>query len=101
MLRLLVQRALSHKHRCSGNGGLCAVALFVFLAGAAGAGIVSSDLLLAAHDLLDGALLAAASHTRLFQLTALLALESFFEVINRSGDTAGRTSAVAIAAWPR
>src|ERR1700758_432899 len=74
------------------------VALLVFLAGAAGAGIVAADFFGAADDLLDGALLAAAGHARLFEFAALLALEAFFEIVDRGCNLPRRTSVAALRA---
>jgi len=59
------------------------VALFVFLAGSAGAGIVAAYLLLRAHNLLNLLRLTGSGHARLFQFAALAAHEGFFELVGR------------------
>src|SRR5438309_5946518 len=61
---------------------LRSVALLVFLARAAGAGIVASDFLGSAHHLLHGFLLAASGHARLLEFATLPSLEGFFELVD-------------------
>ena len=73
---------------------LRAVALFVFLAGAAGAGIVAAYFFLRADDLLHLLRISGAGHAGLFQLAALAAHEGFFQVVGRSCDQARRFVAV-------
>jgi hypothetical protein len=58
------------------------VALLVFLAGAARAGVVAAYFFCTAYYLLDGLLFAAAGHARLLELAAFLSLESLFEFID-------------------
>ena len=65
---------------------LCAVALLVLLAGAAGAGIVTADFISGAHDLLDRSIYAASGHAGLFEFAFLLSLECFFKFVNRGSD---------------
>ena len=60
------------------GGALRAVALFVFLAGAAGAGIVAAYFFLRSHDLLHLLRVSRTGHAGLFQLAALAAHEGFF-----------------------
>lgn len=74
---------------------LGSVALLVFLAGAAGAWVIAPDFFGAAHHLLHGFLLAAAGHAGLFEFAALLPLEGFFEIVDRSGDLSWRASVTA------
>jgi hypothetical protein len=57
------------------------VALFVFLAAAAGAGIVAPDFLAGAHYLLHLSV-ASTGHSSLFELAFFLALESLFDFVN-------------------
>src|SRR5262249_44200984 len=59
-----------------------AAALFVFLATAAGARIVASDLRLAPHDLLHRLQIAGSRHARLFQFALFPALECFFKIVD-------------------
>jgi len=65
---------------------LRAVALFVFLTGTAGAGIVSSYFFLAADDLLYGLCVSCAGHAGLFQLAAFAAHEGFFQFVSGCRD---------------
>src|SRR4051812_3003155 len=67
---------------------LRAATLLIFLAGAARARIVSSDLV-SAHDLLHGVgFTQAACHLRLLEFALLLALELSFHVVERSAHRA-------------
>src|SRR5437899_2978308 len=70
-------------------------ALFVFLAAAAGTGIVAADLFTGTHHLLDGLHVASAGHAGLFEFAFLLALESFFDVVHGSCDLPWRASVAA------
>ncbi len=72
-------------------------ALFVFLAGTAGAGIIASDLGPAAHNLLH-LLVAGTGHAGLLQFAAFAALKRLFEVINRGGNTTRGTMPIAVSA---
>ena len=58
------------------------VALFILFARSARAWVVAADFIGAANDLLDGLLLAAPGHAGLFQFAALLALESFLQIVD-------------------
>jgi hypothetical protein len=60
---------------------LRAVALFEFLAGAAGARVVAANFFLSANDLLYWRNVACAGHARLFQFAALAAHEGFFQIV--------------------
>src|SRR5579863_7128072 len=73
-----------------------AAALFVFFSGAAGTGVVASDLGCAAHYLLDRLQVARSSHASLFELAAFLALESFFDFIDRRGYLPRWLAAIAV-----
>src|SRR6476646_6769116 len=64
--------------------GLCAVALFVFLARAAGAGIVAADLF-AASTLRRLVSIARSGHRRGFEFALLLAMEFLFQRIDGGG----------------
>ena len=70
--------ASNHAGQLSCCGGLGAVALFIFLAGAAGAGIVPANFFLRADDLLHLLRVSGAGHAGLFQFAALAAHEGFF-----------------------
>jgi hypothetical protein len=74
---------------------LGAAALFVFLAGAARAGIIAPDFF-STHYLLDLLAVARSCHASLFEFLAFLALEGLFQIVHRSGDGARRPAAVAI-----
>ena len=60
---------------------LCPVTLFVFLAGAAGAGIIAPHFFLRADNLLDRLRGASNGHTGLFQFAPLAAHEGFFQFV--------------------
>src|SRR5579863_5249681 len=76
---------------------LGAAAFFIFFPGAAGTGIVATDLSSAAHYLLDRLQIARTGHASLFQLAAFLALESFFNFVDRRGDLPRWLAAIAVA----
>ena len=74
------------------------MALLVFLAGAAGTGVVAAYFFLGADDLLHLLRISGAGHASLFQFAALAAHEGFFQLVRGSGNHSGRTAAIAIAA---
>jgi hypothetical protein len=65
---------------------LRAVALFILLARAAGAWVVSSHFFLSADDLLNGLRVSGSGHARLFELAAFAAHEGFFQFVRRRRD---------------
>src|SRR5580704_10130832 len=83
-------RSLSRSRCCAQDdrGAGCALrvgaaALLVFFSGAARTGIVASDLGRATYHLLHGLQIARTSHASLLQFAAFLALESFFDFVDR------------------
>jgi len=62
--------------------GVCAAALFVFLARSARAGIVAPDFGGSSHNLLYRLTIAGTGHACLFEFTALAALEGFFQIVH-------------------
>jgi hypothetical protein len=70
------------------------VALLEFLAGSAGAGIVSAHFFLTANDLLHRLCFATTSHARLFEFTALAAHEGLFQIVGGGCDQTRRTTPV-------
>jgi len=62
--------------------GAGAVAFFVFLAGAAGTGIVAADFGAAADYTLNRFTLTGAGHAGLLEFAALAALEGFLKIVD-------------------
>jgi uncharacterized MAPEG superfamily protein len=89
-------KGLSHKAvrvtRNTVHSALRAVALLVFLAGAAGAGIVAAHFFLTSNDLLHCGAYRRPGHASLFQLAALAAHEGFFQFVGGGRDHRGMPS---------
>src|SRR5271165_7518395 len=73
-----------------------AAALLIFFSGAAGTGVVASDLSRAAHHLLHCLQIAGTGHASLFQLAAFPALEGLFDFVDRRSYLPRRLATVAI-----
>src|SRR5690242_20650998 len=81
--------------------GVGAAALLVFLTGAAGTRIVTTNFRGAANDLLHRLHITRAGHARLFQLAAFFALEGFFEIVHRCSNATRRAATIAVGTTPR
>jgi hypothetical protein len=62
---------------------LCSTAFLIFFPRAAGTGIIASNLIATAHDLLYGLHITGTRHPRLIQLTLFPALKRLFNFIDR------------------
>src|SRR5438477_7030882 len=94
--RTRASRLRSGQAKAAPHLGGGAVALFVFLAGAAWAGVVAADFFRRAADSLHRGGVTGAGQRRLLQFAALSALKGLFDLIERGGSAAARAAIATI-----